>query len=60
MPFPIFGYSPCYPLARANDGNVDFVLGDAEFVPFRENKLNVTLCIGTISHLPKIESVKRC
>jgi ubiquinone/menaquinone biosynthesis C-methylase UbiE len=43
-----------------NDGNVDFVLGDAEFLPFRENKFNVTLCIGTISHLPEIESVKRC
>lgn len=39
--------------------NVDFVLGDAEFLPFRRNTFSVILCIGTISHLPTIASVKR-
>lgn len=38
-------------------GNVDFVLGDAEFLPFTENTFNSLLCIGTISHLPTVESV---
>ena len=40
-------------------GNVDFALGDAEFLPFRENMFDVALCIGTISHLPSVESVKK-
>lgn len=38
--------------------NADFVLCDAEFLPFRENSFDATLCVGTISHLPNVKSVK--
>jgi len=39
--------------------NVEYLLGDAEFLPFRENIFKIALCIGTISHLPNKESVKK-
>lgn len=38
---------------------VDFVQADAEYLPFRDNSFNVALCIGIISHLPSLQSVKR-
>ena len=37
----------------------DFILGDSEFLPLRENKFDATICIGTISHLPTIKCAKK-
>ena len=35
------------------------MLGDAEFLPLKENMFDTILCIGAISHLPTVESVKK-
>lgn len=37
--------------------HVSFVLGDAEFLPFRGDSFKIVLCIGLISHLPSKQSV---
>jgi len=34
-------------------------LGDAELLPLRDNRFDTLLCIGMISHLPTLESVKK-
>jgi SAM-dependent methyltransferase len=38
---------------------VEFVLVDAESLPFRSDLFDIVLCIGVISHLPSMQSVER-
>lgn len=39
--------------------NVNFVVGDAEFLPLRKSVADAVICIGVISHLPSVSSAKR-
>jgi SAM-dependent methyltransferase len=39
--------------------NVDFVIGDAEFLPFRACAVGSIISFGTISHLPSLGSAKK-
>jgi ubiquinone/menaquinone biosynthesis C-methylase UbiE len=38
---------------------VEFVLVDAEYLPFKDDTFDVAMCIGVISHLPSLKSVRR-
>lgn len=38
-------------------GKTDFVVADAEALPFRSDNFNVVLCIGAICHLPSKDSL---
>jgi SAM-dependent methyltransferase len=39
--------------------NVDFVIGDAEFLPFRTRAVSSIISLGTISHLPSLKCAKK-
>jgi len=39
--------------------NVDFMIGDAEFLPFRARAVGSIISLGTISHLPSLGCAKK-
>lgn len=40
---------------NAVDDKIDFILGDAENLPFRGNKFDIVCCMETLDHIPHIE-----
>jgi SAM-dependent methyltransferase len=46
-------------IKKFNISNVDFVQADAQFLPFREESIDLVVCFKTLEHIPNMKGVVR-